>query len=148
MGFAGSHPSHTVNRTNQSWSNLQNLKAQEILPKGELFHIQNSIQLGWLTKLPTITTRINDFWVEYEENRIHQFYSNLSIFDNFGNEQNQQTIFIWTRDWDNSKKIDQLIKIVEVLALASHISEIIIRRTLPLLAPRTAWMVNFILLYV
>jgi cytochrome c biogenesis protein len=75
-------------------SSFQNLKAQEILPKGELFHIQNSIQLGWLTKLPTITTRINDFWVEYEENRIHQFYSNLSIFDNFGNEQKQQTISV------------------------------------------------------
>jgi cytochrome c biogenesis protein ResB len=32
------------------------------------------------------TTRVNDFWVEYENNRIHQFYSNLSILDAYGKE--------------------------------------------------------------
>ena len=37
---------------------------------------------------------MNDFWVEYENNRIHQFYSNLSILDNFGNEIKQQTISV------------------------------------------------------
>jgi cytochrome c biogenesis protein ResB len=26
------------------------------------------------------------FWVEYENNRIHQFYSNLSILDAYGKE--------------------------------------------------------------
>jgi cytochrome c biogenesis protein ResB len=53
------------------------------LPKGELFHIQNTIGVGWVTSIP-ITTRVNDFWVEYENNRIHQFYSNLSILDAYG----------------------------------------------------------------
>jgi cytochrome c biogenesis protein len=73
---------------------LKNFKAQEILPKGELFHIQNSIRIGWFTPLPTITTRVNDFWVEYENHRIHQFYSNLSLLDNYGNEIKTQTISV------------------------------------------------------
>lgn len=73
---------------------FQNFKAQEILPKGEIFHIQNPLKVGWLTALPPINTRVNDFWVEYENNRIHQFYSNLSILDDFGNEIKQQTISV------------------------------------------------------
>ena len=76
------------------FSAFNNFKAQEILPKGEIFHIQNPIQIGWLTNLPTVSTRVNDFWVEYENNRIHQFYSNLSILDNFGNEIKHQTISV------------------------------------------------------
>lgn len=73
---------------------FNNFKAQEILPKGELFHIQNPLQIGWFTNLPSFSIRINDFWVEYQENRIHQFYSNLSILDSFGNEKKQQTISV------------------------------------------------------
>lgn len=73
---------------------FQNFKAQEILPKGEIFHIQNPLKVGWLTALPPINTRVNDFWVEYENNRIHQFYSNLSILDDFGNEIKHQTISV------------------------------------------------------
>ena len=73
---------------------FKNFKVQEILPKGEIFHIQNPIKVGLFTSLPTVTTRINDFWVEYESNRVHQFYSNLSILDNYGNEIGQQTISV------------------------------------------------------
>jgi cytochrome c biogenesis protein len=73
---------------------FQNFKAQEILPKGELFHIQNTIGIGWITSVPPITTRVNDFWVEYENNRIHQFYSNLSILDAYGREVTTQTISV------------------------------------------------------
>ena len=77
-----------------SFGAFNNFKAQEVLPKGELFHIQNTIKIGFLTALPNITTRVNDFWVEYENNKIHQFYSNLSILDNYGNEIKQQTISV------------------------------------------------------
>ena len=73
---------------------FKNFKAQEVLPKGELFHIQNPIKVGTFTNLPQINTRINDFWVEYEQNKIHQFYSNLSIIDNYGNEIKDQTISV------------------------------------------------------
>ena len=75
-------------------SAFNNFKAQEVLPKGEIFHIQNPIQIGWFTKIPSVTTRVNDFWVEYENNRIHQFYSNLSILDPFGDEIRHQTISV------------------------------------------------------
>jgi cytochrome c biogenesis protein len=37
---------------------------------------------------------VNDFWVEYEENRIHQFYSNIAILDTFGKEIKEQTISV------------------------------------------------------
>jgi cytochrome c biogenesis protein len=73
---------------------FKNFKAQEILPKGEIFHIQNPIKIGWLTPLPTVTTRVNDFWVEYKNNKIRQFYSNLSILDNYGREIKNQTISV------------------------------------------------------
>lgn len=77
-----------------SWGAFNTLKAQEMLAKGEIFHIQNPIKIGNLTTIPNITTRINDFWVEYENNRVHQFYSNLSILNNSGNEIKQQTISV------------------------------------------------------
>jgi len=73
---------------------LKNFKAQEILPKGELFHIQNPIKIGSFTPIPNISTRVNDFWVEYENKRVHQFYSNLSILDKFGNEIKNFTISV------------------------------------------------------
>jgi cytochrome c biogenesis protein len=71
-----------------------NFKVQEVLPKGETFHIQNPLRVGWFSPLPQINIRVNDFWVEYEKNRIHQFYSNLSILDNFGKEKKEQTISV------------------------------------------------------
>ena len=73
---------------------FKNFKAQEVLPKGEIFHIQNTIKMGWLTPLPSVTGRVNDFWVEYKNNKIHQFYSNLSILDNYGAEIKNQTISV------------------------------------------------------
>jgi len=73
---------------------FKNFKAQELLPKGEFFHIQNPIAVGWLTNIPTFNIRVNDFWVEYENNKIHQFYSNLSVLDNLGNEKKTQTISV------------------------------------------------------
>jgi len=71
-----------------------NFKVQEVLPKGEIFHIQNPLRVGWFSPIPQINTRVNDFWVEYQNNRIHQFYSNLSILDNLGKEIKQQTISV------------------------------------------------------
>ena len=77
-----------------SWGAFNNFKAQELLPKGEIFHIQNLIKVGKITKIPDINTRVNDFWVEYQNDRIYQFYSNLSIIDSYGNEIKQQTISV------------------------------------------------------
>lgn len=73
---------------------VSNWKVQEMLPKGELFHLQNPIRVGWLSSIPQINTRVNDFWVEYNNNQIHQFYTNLSILNNFGEEIKEQNISV------------------------------------------------------
>jgi cytochrome c biogenesis protein len=77
-----------------SWGAFNNFKAQEILPKGEIFQIQNPIKIGLITALPEINGRVNDFWVEYSNNRVKQFYSNLSLLDENGNEIKNQTISV------------------------------------------------------
>ena len=73
---------------------FQNMKAQEVITKGELFHVQNPIRVGFLTSLPIVTVRVNDFWVEYQNNRIHQFYSNLSLLTPKGEEKLEKTISV------------------------------------------------------
>lgn len=74
---------------------LFGFKAQEIVPKTENFHIQNILNNGQLTVIPKTAARINDFWITYNKNRaISQFYSDISILDNQGNETNRKTISV------------------------------------------------------
>jgi cytochrome c biogenesis protein len=74
---------------------LFGFKAQEIVPKTETFHIQNILNNGQLTFVPTTSARINDFWITYTKNKtISQFYSDISILDNYGNETNRKTISV------------------------------------------------------
>ena len=74
---------------------LFGFKAQEIVPKTENFHIQNILNNGQLTVIPKTSARINDFWITYTKNRtISQFYSNISILDDQGNEKNRKTISV------------------------------------------------------
>lgn len=74
---------------------LFGFKAQEIVPKTETFHIQNILNNGQLTVVPKTSARINDFWITYTKNKtISQFYSDISILDNQGNEKNRKTISV------------------------------------------------------
>jgi cytochrome c biogenesis protein len=74
---------------------LFGFKAQEIVPKTETFHIQNILNNGQLTSIPKTSARINDFWITYTKNKtISQFYSDISILDNQGNEKNRKTISV------------------------------------------------------
>lgn len=74
---------------------LFGFKAQEIIPKTEMFHIQNILNNGQLTIIPQTSARINDFWITYTKNKtISQFYSDISILDNKGNEINRKTISV------------------------------------------------------
>jgi cytochrome c biogenesis protein len=77
-----------------SFGAFNNFKVQEILPKGQVFHIQNPINVGLFTNIPSVSLRVNDFWVEYQKSKIHQFYSNISVLDNYGNEIKEQTISV------------------------------------------------------
>jgi len=87
--------------------------AQEIVPRGELFHVQNLIKFGSFSTIPqTISWRVNDFWITYTETlKTNQFYSHLSLLDPFGNEIKRKTIFVnepfvykgltlYQTDWD------------------------------------------------
>lgn len=70
-------------------------KAQEIIPKAESFHIQNVLSTGQLTTIPNISARINDFWITYTKNKtVSQFYSDISILGNQGNEIDRKTISV------------------------------------------------------
>jgi len=90
------HLSLIIILAGSSWGAFNNFKAQEILPKGEIFHIQNPVKIGIVTILPEINIRVNDFWVEYENKRIKQFYSNISILNYDGNELKNKTISVNT----------------------------------------------------
>lgn len=74
---------------------LFGFKAQEIVPKTENFHIQNILTTGQLTVIPKTSARINDFWITYTKNRsISQFYSDVSILNDQGNETERKTIAV------------------------------------------------------
>jgi len=74
---------------------LFGFKAQEIVPKTEIFHIQNILNNGQLTVVPKTSARINDFWITYTKNKtVSQFYSDISILDNQGNETDRKTISV------------------------------------------------------
>jgi cytochrome c biogenesis protein len=76
-------------------TSLTGLKAQEIVPKTETTHIQNILLNGLFSKIPRVSTRINDFWITYNNNNtINQYYSDLSILDNFGAELQHNTIYV------------------------------------------------------
>nr|YP_010484935.1 c-type cytochrome biogenesis protein [Hypnea cervicornis]UVW80629.1 c-type cytochrome biogenesis protein [Hypnea cervicornis] len=58
--------------------------SQEIIPEGEIFHVQNSIKSGKYSHLPyNIIGKIDNFFIEYHPNSsIKQFYSLISLKNN------------------------------------------------------------------
>nr|YP_009244352.1 c-type cytochrome biogenensis protein [Gelidium vagum]AMK96594.1 c-type cytochrome biogenensis protein [Gelidium vagum] len=65
---------------------INGFTAQEMIPKGEIFHIKNIIKVGQIANLPiNITGKINNFWINYNEDRsIQQFFSRIEILNNKG----------------------------------------------------------------
>jgi cytochrome c biogenesis protein len=69
--------------------------SQELIAKGEIFHIQNLSSKTFFANIFNYPIRVNDFWVEYNtKNNVNQFYSNLSILDEIGNEISRKTISV------------------------------------------------------
>lgn len=69
--------------------------SQELIPKSEIFHIQNIVISGPLSRFSQQPIRINDFWINYyKDNKIKQFYSNISILDEIGKEIVNKTISV------------------------------------------------------
>lgn len=69
---------------------------QEIVPRGNLFHLQNSISSGMLSYIPqNVEGYVKDFKIIYtEEGSIDQFYSDLSILDEEGKEKSNKIIYV------------------------------------------------------
>lgn len=69
--------------------------SQELITKSEVFHIQNTIGSGPLSFFSQQPVRVNDFWINYYENKkIKQFFSNISILDRNGKELVNKTISV------------------------------------------------------
>jgi len=72
--------------------------AQELVPSGQVFQIRNIFDAGpWAAaQIPKDwAVRVNDFWIDYtSEGAIDQFYSDLSVVDETGQEVKQKTIHV------------------------------------------------------
>ena len=80
------------------WGIFTGFFAQEMIASGNTFKIQNIIESGPLSS-PQIPdnwgVKVNRFWIDYTENGdIDQFYSDLSVVSNEGEELKRETIYV------------------------------------------------------
>nr|QUE28760.1 Ccs1 [Porphyropsis coccinea] len=77
-------------------SSFTGFVAQEIVPKGEVFHIQNILGSGNLSFIPQqLTGEIEDFWIAYnDDGSINQFFSNILLKDVEGEILKKQIISV------------------------------------------------------
>ena len=107
------HSSIIILLLGSTFSSFVGYTAQEIVPRGEIFHIQNLTKFGNISYIPqNLYCRINNFWITYtNEAKTDQFYSDLSVFDQKGNEVKRKIIFVnepltfnnlvlYQTDWD------------------------------------------------
>ena len=74
---------------------MSSFTAQELIVKGEIFQIQNTIARNIFSKVPDYPLRVNDFWIEYDnKNNLKQFYSDLSVLNVNGQELSRKTISV------------------------------------------------------
>nr|YP_009502026.1 cytochrome c biogenesis protein ccs1 [Porolithon onkodes]ASB29628.1 cytochrome c biogenesis protein ccs1 [Porolithon onkodes] len=59
---------------------------QEIVPSGEIFHLQNIITSGYLSIVPSrLVGKVNDFFITLNDDQsIKQFFSNISLLNSQG----------------------------------------------------------------
>lgn len=78
------------------FGSLTGFMLQEIVPKEELFHLQNIISSGSLSYIPqNFEGYINDFNIAYnDQGMVDQFYSEIDILDNNLQIQKEKTIFV------------------------------------------------------
>lgn len=80
------------------WGAMTGFLAQEMVPSGRDFRIQNIFDAGpWAAaQIPKDwSVRVNRFWIDYTpEGSIDQFYSDLSVLDADGQEIQRKTIHV------------------------------------------------------
>jgi cytochrome c biogenesis protein len=80
------------------WGTFTGFMAQELVPSGDAFRVQNIVQAGSWAR-PQIpkdwSMRVNRFWIDYTSSGdIDQFYSDLSVLDPQGQEIDRKTIHV------------------------------------------------------
>lgn len=92
------HASMLIILAGAIWGNLTGIMAQQLIPSGDTFKINNIINAGPLAQLNVFkdwSVKVNRFWIEYQEDgKIDQFYSDLSVLDNQQQEVERQTIYV------------------------------------------------------
>lgn len=80
------------------WGAFTGFFAQEVIPSGETFTINNFIEAGKFTNLnnaQSFQVKVNNFRIDYTETgAVDQFYSDLSVIDSQGEELKHKTIFV------------------------------------------------------
>jgi cytochrome c biogenesis protein len=78
------------------WGAITGFFAQEMVASGDSFQVKNIIEAGPLSKnwIPKDWgIKVNRFWIDYSpKGDIEQFYSDLSVIDNQGQEIDRKTI--------------------------------------------------------
>ncbi len=80
------------------WGSLTGFTAQEMVPSGSTFQIKNITDAGPLAA-PQVpkdwAVKVNRFWIDYTpDGNIDQFYSDMSVLNNEGNEVKHKTIHV------------------------------------------------------
>ncbi|MEN9208528.1 MAG: cytochrome c biogenesis protein [Gloeomargarita sp. GMQP_bins_120] len=77
-------------------SSLTGFLVQEMVPSGQDFALQHVVRAGALVRhLPNLRGRVHRFWIEYTPSGdIDQFYTDLGLVDEQGNEVTRQTIYV------------------------------------------------------
>ena len=93
-------------------ASLTSFSAQELIPKSETFIVQNTIRRNLFSNFPSYSLRINDFWINYdEEENIRQYFSDISVLNQSGKEEFEKIIsvnnplmfkdlVVYQTDWD------------------------------------------------
>jgi cytochrome c biogenesis protein len=80
------------------WGAMTGFFAQEMIPSGETFQVRNIFDAGpWAAaQIPKDwSVKVNRFWIDYTpDGTIDQFYSDLSVLDQAGQEVDRQTIHV------------------------------------------------------
>jgi cytochrome c biogenesis protein len=80
------------------WGAMTGFMAQEMVPSGDTFQVKNIIDAGplALSQVPKDwSVRVNRFWIDYTPSGgIDQFYSDMSVLNNQGQEVDHKKIFV------------------------------------------------------
>ena len=79
------------------WGAMTGFLAQEMVASGDTFQVTNIVDAGPLTaKIPKDwSVRVNRFWIDYTPSGgIDQFYSDMSVLNNQGQEVDHKKIFV------------------------------------------------------